>query len=130
MDEAEHETSASTAIASNTASPWEVALSLIVAREAAGVSLSELCHRTGWSPRFVYKLESLNGQFANLTTIARYAHACGIDVGFLFSRPHAGGCLVVKSVTLQRCGRSGVFEQFTGARLLLSCSEKSNQNRE
>jgi transcriptional regulator with XRE-family HTH domain len=65
----------------------QIALALVAARKAAGLTQPQLATRAAWKPQFVARLESLQGPLPNLVSVLRYAAACPVDLVSFFQTP-------------------------------------------
>lgn len=108
------------------ASRLHIALALVAARRAAGLTQLQLAQRAAWHSQFVCRLESLHGRLPNLLTLIRYARACQLDLGLLFSTPDTQPVHVIRAVTLQASHSHKTFEALSGRGIAVPSSAASS----
>jgi transcriptional regulator with XRE-family HTH domain len=91
----------------------DLALALVAARKAVGLSQAKLAQRAGWKAQFACRLESLRAGPPNLTSLARYARACPANLGLVFASQLENRLSILRAVTLQSSGSRPIFEHLS-----------------
>jgi len=74
---------------------------LKAARIQKGISVKEICERTGWPPPSVYRLES-GENIPKITTILTYLTAIGCELTISEEKPVNKSPLVISEATLNK----------------------------
>lgn len=97
----------------------ELAQALVHIRQAAELTQTQLAARADWPKSVASRIESPAESFPDLSTLARYACACDVDVGLLFTAPHDGLLQVHSALTLQSAHHQGRYESLQGEPLVV-----------
>jgi len=97
-----------------------LAIALTRMRKQAGRTQSEIAQRTGWDKAFVSRLEGAGGPIPEMTTLRRYAEACGHAMGVVFASVEKDHAHITDAVTLAAPKAAAhSFERLRGDDLML-----------
>lgn len=87
-----------------------IATVFTVIRTQAGMTQAEIAAKTGWNKAYISRLESAAGGVPDSVTIARYAEACGMEVGLVFASMKSAGLGHIHSaIPLRETPESTIF---------------------